>query len=102
MGKGSTPRPYSVSQDQFGNNFDRIFRRPDPRAVEDARREDEEFERIASANYQCCCYNCQDEAYRTSHMIVCPTCGNKRCPHATDHNQACTNSNDAGQPGSRY
>ena len=24
-GKGSTPRPFSVSQEEFGNNFDRIF-----------------------------------------------------------------------------
>lgn len=26
-GKGSSPRPYSVSQDKFGQNFDAIFRR---------------------------------------------------------------------------
>ena len=25
MGKGSRPRPYSVSQAQFGNNYDTIF-----------------------------------------------------------------------------
>ena len=24
-GKGSSPRPFSVSQEEFGNNFDRIF-----------------------------------------------------------------------------
>lgn len=24
-GKGSSPRPYSVSKDEFDNNFDRIF-----------------------------------------------------------------------------
>jgi len=35
-------------------------------------------------------------------MIVCATCGNKRCPHATDHRNACTNSNEPGQPGSSY
>ena len=35
-------------------------------------------------------------------MIVCPTCGNKRCPRATDHRFTCTNSNEPGQPGSRY
>ncbi len=35
-------------------------------------------------------------------MVVCPTCGNKRCPHATDHNNACTNSNEPGQTGSIY
>jgi len=35
-------------------------------------------------------------------MVVCPTCGNKRCPHATDHRLPCTGSNEPGQPGSRY
>jgi hypothetical protein len=35
-------------------------------------------------------------------MIVCSVCGNKRCPHATDHRHSCTNSNDPGQPGSCY
>ena len=35
-------------------------------------------------------------------FIVCPICGNKRCPKATDHNLACTNSNEPGQKGSRY
>jgi hypothetical protein len=35
-------------------------------------------------------------------MILCATCGNKRCPHATDHRHACTNSNEPGQPGSSY
>ena len=35
-------------------------------------------------------------------FVVCPECGNKRCPKATDHNNPCTNSNDPGQPGSIY
>jgi hypothetical protein len=35
-------------------------------------------------------------------MVLCPTCGNKRCPHANDHRNACTNSNEPGQPGSSY
>lgn len=35
-------------------------------------------------------------------MIVCADCGNKRCPHAADHERACTGSNDPGQPGSAY
>lgn len=35
-------------------------------------------------------------------MILCPDCGNKRCPHATDHRNACTNNNAPGQPGSAY
>ena len=52
--------------------------------------------------YQCHCYNCADSYTRMTRMIVCPTCGNKRCPHSTDHNNACTNSNEPGQKGSRY
>ena len=35
-------------------------------------------------------------------MIVCPDCGNKRCPKATDHRHFCTNSNDTNQAGSIY
>lgn len=35
-------------------------------------------------------------------MFLCPTCGNKRCPKATDHRLTCTGSNDSGQPGSAY
>jgi hypothetical protein len=35
-------------------------------------------------------------------MILCPTCGNKRCPHATFHEHACTSSNADNQPGSAY
>ena len=50
MSKGSSPRPYSVSQRQFANNFDAIFRKPDPRIVEEQQIEDEEFERIAQSS----------------------------------------------------
>lgn len=35
-------------------------------------------------------------------LILCQKCGNKRCPHATDHRHACTGSNEPGQPGSAY
>lgn len=35
-------------------------------------------------------------------MRVCATCGNKRCPHANDHRNQCTGSNEPGQPGSAY
>ena len=35
-------------------------------------------------------------------MVVCPKCGNKRCPHATDSSLGCTGSNEPGQPGSKY
>ena len=60
--------------------------------------------------YSCYCYNCNKDRvdeesnvpYVFTRMIVCPTCGNKRCPHSTDHNLVCTDSNEPGQPGSRY
>ena len=51
MSKGSRPRPYSVSQDEFANSFDRIFRKPDPRVIEDARNEQEAFDYISKTLY---------------------------------------------------
>lgn len=38
----------------------------------------------------------------TTRMILCAVCGNKRCPHATDHRNACTGSNAIGQKGSSW
>lgn len=35
-------------------------------------------------------------------MILCPECGNKRCPKASDHRLKCSGINDPGQPGSVY
>lgn len=35
-------------------------------------------------------------------MILCDYCGNKRCPHASNHEMCCTNNNDPGQEGSVY
>ena len=48
MSKGSSPRPYSVSQQEYANNYDKIFRKPDPRMIEDQQNEDEAFEKIAN------------------------------------------------------
>ena len=44
-GKGSKARPFSVSQREFDNRWDTIFRKS-PQEVQDAVREDEEFTRI--------------------------------------------------------
>ncbi len=44
-GKGSKARPFSVSQREFDNRWDAIFRKS-PQEVQDAVREDEEFTRI--------------------------------------------------------
>jgi len=49
-GKGSNPRPFSVSQETFGDNFDAIFRKPSPKEIDDAIAEQEEFDRILEEN----------------------------------------------------
>ena len=49
-GKGSNPRPFSVSQETFGDNFDAIFRKPSPKEIDDAMAEQEEFDRILEDN----------------------------------------------------
>jgi hypothetical protein len=61
---------------------------------------------------ECRCYSCLKASGKKdpcgfvlacdNTFIACETCGNKRCPHATDHRLACTGSNEPGQPGSRY
>lgn len=48
-GKGSAPRPYSVSKRIFDTNWINIFRK-DPKNVDDAIAEDEEFKRIEETN----------------------------------------------------
>lgn len=50
----------------------------------------------------CWCHRCRSGLRLASRMIVCPTCGNKRCPRASDHDLPCTGSNEPGQPGSVY
>jgi hypothetical protein len=49
-GKGSSPRPYSVSQETYGNNFDAIFRKKTPEQLDQERYEQEEFDRILKEN----------------------------------------------------
>ena len=39
---------------------------------------------------------------RRGWRYACEKCGNKRCPHHTNHILACTNSNRPSQPGSIY
>ena len=54
---------------------------------------------------KCYCHTCRPIDYRdpeSVYMRLCPNCGNKRCPKATDHRNECSGSNDAGQIGSIY
>lgn len=45
-GKGSKPRPFSVTQEEYDKRWDAIFGR-DLKEEDDQKAEDEEFERIA-------------------------------------------------------
>jgi hypothetical protein len=56
----------------------------------------------ATAPEQCWCRTCRPITQADNRMVLCPDCGNKRCPKATDHRNACTGSNEPGQPGSSY
>ena len=50
----------------------------------------------------CGCEHCLPLSMKHMRMIVCALCGNKRCPHATHHANACTESNEPGQKGSSW
>lgn len=50
----------------------------------------------------CWCRTCRPVTMNDMRFVVCPDCGNKRCPHANDHRNACTGSNEPGQIGSAY
>ncbi|HHG0528540.1 TPA: hypothetical protein ACPUFQ_002492 [Klebsiella pneumoniae] len=50
----------------------------------------------------CWCRTCRPVVLNDMRFVVCPDCGNKRCPRANDHKNACTGSNEPGQEGSAY
>ena len=62
----------------------------------------------AGAGARCWCLTCRPVGCDWTgdlsdiRMVLCPDCGNKRCPKANDHRNACTESNATGQPGSAY
>lgn len=68
----------------------------------------EGLEEAAFGSRGCGCHACLDDPSlgwlnpTNRLMIVCPTCGYKRCPRATHHDNPCTGSNEPGQEGSRY
>jgi len=57
---------------------------------------------------ECWCHKCNKNElvngipFAMTRMILCPNCGNKRCPKASDHTLQCTNSNKPNQDGSVY
>lgn len=59
-------------------------------------------ERDALNTPDCWCRTCRPVTVTDMRFVVCPECGNKRCPRANDHRHACTGSNEPGQEGSAY
>ena len=57
------------------------------------------------SNLKCWCHKCCEGQTGYQHMfrmVLCPTCGNKRCPRATSCKLEYTGSNEPGQVGSIY
>ena len=54
------------------------------------------------ARQQCWCTTCRPITLTDMRFVVCPDCGNKRCPKANNHQNGCTNSNEIGQKGSSW
>jgi hypothetical protein len=48
------------------------------------------------------CRKCDPPGLIITSFYACSACGNKRCPHATDCELPCTNSNEPGQKGSVF
>jgi len=63
---------------------------------------DKDLSHLTRLEYPTCCYKHASIEQRMSFMILCPECGNKRCPKSTDCSLSCTGSNEPGQSGSRY
>lgn len=51
---------------------------------------------------RCWCSTCRPITLQDMRFVVCPVCGNKRCPRAHNHELTCTGSNAVGQPGSSW
>jgi len=56
----------------------------------------------AETSTKCWCHTCRPVTMTDMRFVVCPECGNKRCPHANDHRNVCTGSNEPGQESSAY
>ncbi|HHT8226907.1 TPA: DUF551 domain-containing protein [Citrobacter braakii] len=60
------------------------------------------FRENAETSTKCWCHTCRPVTMSDMRFVVCPECGNKRCPRANDHRSVCTGSNEPGQIGSAY
>ncbi|WAL51225.1 hypothetical protein OUI59_20860 [Klebsiella variicola subsp. tropica] len=57
---------------------------------------------VSEQKPDCWCLTCRPVTLNDMRFVVCPDCGNKRCPRANNHRNACTGSNEPGQEGIAY
>ncbi|EPV8501361.1 hypothetical protein [Klebsiella pneumoniae] len=57
---------------------------------------------VSEQKPDCWCLTCRPVTLNDMRFVVCPDCGNKRCPRANDHRNAYSGSNEPGQEGSGY
>ncbi len=57
---------------------------------------------VSEQKPDCWCITCRPVVLNDMRFVVCPDCGNKRCPRANDHRNACTGSNEPGQEGGAF
>lgn len=57
---------------------------------------------VSEQKPDCWCLTCRPVTLNDMRFVVCPDCGNKRCPRTNDHRNACARSNEPGQEGSAY
>ena len=91
--------PYAVSDthtDEFNELRNKVFY-----ALRDAQNDEPVSQRYKLTS-ECWCLTCRPVTMNDMRFVVCPDCGNKRCPHANDHRNACSGSNAPGQEGSAY
>jgi hypothetical protein len=69
---------------------------------EHAMREVQRLGQEIEQEQECWCTTCRPISMADMRFVVCPDCGNKRCPKANDHCNDCTNSNEVGQKGSSW
>lgn len=74
----------------------------EPDFLETSNSSTKHFRENAETSTKCWCRTCRPVTISDMRFVVCPECGNKRCPHANDHRNACTGSNEPGQEGSAY
>ena len=95
-----TPRGYAVESEREPGSV-QIYPEAALRAAPAGTGDADRVEGLRkAAGRPCSCWACiKARGERPRHFVVCQTCGNKRCPHCSDHRFKCTGSNDVDQVG---